>query len=83
MHEKQALEAAEALRISIERIEVPVGQRGKMARLTASIGIALHEGESMPDLSALLRAADQALYNAKRAGRNRCEMAVKVVNAPA
>ena len=83
MHEKQALEAAEALRISIERIEVPVGQRGKMARLTASIGIALHEGEDMPDLSALLRAADQALYNAKRAGRNRCEMAVKVVNAPA
>ncbi len=38
--------------------------------LTVSLGVAVFEAD-MPDVEALLAAADRALYQAKRAGRNR------------
>lgn len=40
-------------------------------RLTASIGVALYPSRDVTDAEALLRAADQALYQAKRDGRDR------------
>ncbi len=40
--------------------------------VTASVGIAIYgEGSHFPSIGALMRAADRALYSAKRAGRNR------------
>jgi len=47
--------------------------QGEVLKVTVSIGIALYDGH--PDYERLLRRADQALYEAKNAGRNRCVMA--------
>jgi len=44
---------------------------GVVARISASIGIALWAFDTPSD-EALIRAADRALYRAKRAGKNRC-----------
>ena len=60
-----ALVVAERLRSRIEQLDIP-----NYGHVTTSIGIAtfpIHAGSR----TELLRAADEALYSAKRAGRNR------------
>lgn len=65
---KAAMEVGGRLRQNLEKAHVITGQ-GK-ASVTASIGVAaLTEG--MTTLSALIEAADRALYNAKKFGKNR------------
>ncbi len=59
------------LRAAFEATSHTVGERTFTA--TVSIGVAISEDASS-DLSALLEAADQALYRAKALGRNRLEM---------
>ncbi|MBV9251328.1 MAG: PleD family two-component system response regulator [Acetobacteraceae bacterium] len=68
-----ALAAAERLRQAVEalRFEISPGQRYK---LTVSIGCACLGARTIAP-EALLRDADLALYEAKRAGRNRIAMA--------
>lgn len=68
-----AMVAAERLREAVEEMvfEAAPGQR---CRLTASIGVADTEDSPCPP-QVLLQAADQALYQAKRAGRNRVALA--------
>lgn len=62
---------AERIRGSVAQIVLPTAQ--VPIRITASVGIAqLGEGDS--DLDRLLGRADQALYAAKLAGRNRVEV---------
>lgn len=65
---------AEAIRIAVEAMQVPY--LGKLLpQVTVSIGVAgfpVHG--NAPE--ALLQAADEALYRAKRAGRNRIDVAV-------
>ncbi len=64
----QAEEVAERVRRCIE--ETPVDHGGRQVRVTSSIGVAAYPDDGdHPD--ALLAKADAALYEAKRAGRNR------------
>lgn len=63
-----ALAAAERLRQAVETANFVVGR--DWVPLRVSIGIALSESDH-DDFAGLLRRADQAMYLAKRAGRNR------------
>ncbi len=47
----------------------------KRVQVTASFGIAGFQGKDVPDFAKLVNQADEALYLAKRAGRNRIEVA--------
>jgi diguanylate cyclase (GGDEF)-like protein len=62
------LARAEALRRTIEELALDVGE-AEPARVTVSIGVACYP-EHGGLVEELLRAADEALYEAKRAGRN-------------
>lgn len=64
-----ALIVAERLRARIEQINIP-----NFGNLTASLGIATFPGNAATRAE-LLRAADEALYAAKRDGRNRAHVA--------
>ncbi len=66
---QSALELAERLRALIEGLMPEVGN-GQRLKITASIGIA-ESGEGRQTMEALQRIADQAMYLAKQAGRNR------------
>ncbi len=68
-----AMSAAERLRVSIEHMNF-APEPGVNAPLTVSIGVSYTDSQAMtPEL--LLQSADQAMYLAKRGGRNRVEMA--------
>ena len=64
-----AVELAERLRKEIADRRYVYG--GKIIPVTISVGVALMPDPSMAQPAALLAAADKALYEAKRAGRNR------------
>ncbi|HAB7821650.1 TPA_asm: diguanylate cyclase [Listeria monocytogenes] len=59
---------AEKIRRKVEKIDVPIVASGSV--ITISAGIANYDGRNYPSANELLNAADQALYNAKRNGRN-------------
>ncbi|MEF3305484.1 sensor domain-containing diguanylate cyclase [Paenibacillus sp. GYB003] len=65
---KEAAGFAEAIRSRLERTASPIGKP-----ITVSIGLAAYP-VSAGDAEALFRLADEALYRAKRAGRNRVEI---------
>jgi two-component system cell cycle response regulator len=65
-----AYAVAERLRKSIETTPIEISRAPGKLNITISIGIAASEGEG-DTAEALLRRADQALYSAKRNGRNR------------
>jgi diguanylate cyclase (GGDEF)-like protein len=62
------LKRAEALRLAVEALQVPVG--GETLSVTGSLGVACLPGDAMTK-KGLLEASDQALYNSKKNGRNR------------
>jgi diguanylate cyclase (GGDEF)-like protein len=64
-----AVEAAERLRASVGDIRVPVVDQ----RISLSVGIAVIPDHAI-DAQSLERAADRALYAAKKAGRDRAEI---------
>ena len=64
-----AVELAERLRRAIA--DEPIGQGAPAPQVTASIGIAVTSQEDLRDEKGLIKAADAALYEAKRQGRNR------------
>jgi diguanylate cyclase (GGDEF)-like protein/PAS domain S-box-containing protein len=66
-----AVEAAERLRALIEALTIDT-ERGAL-RVTISLGVAQLE-PGIPSLATLIDRADQAMYAAKQAGRNRVEV---------
>ncbi|MEK6271620.1 MAG: diguanylate cyclase [Actinomycetota bacterium] len=65
-----ALDLAERVRVRIESEQVPRAGSASPVKVTASIGAASMSG-SADGAEALIAAADAALYEAKRAGKNR------------
>ena len=63
-----ALKLAERLRVALEKTPVELAE-GKTLQVTASFGVALKDELPSPD--ELVAVADEALYAAKRAGKNR------------
>ncbi len=79
MSAAEAQEFAERVRIRLERECAAAVREAPGLRMTASVGVANLARHDEP-LSALIERADQALYQAKRNGRNRVVMAQS--NAP-
>jgi two-component system cell cycle response regulator len=77
-----ALELAERIRERIEGAPVELVEGGGSMRITASVGLATLSGGDL-DVRALIRAADAALYEAKRAGKNRVVVATNEPAEPA
>jgi diguanylate cyclase (GGDEF)-like protein len=64
-----AMEIAERLRLAVFALALENNQ-SPLGRITISVGVAGLVGDGTKDAGALLEAADAALYNAKRRGRN-------------
>ncbi len=69
-----ALQVAERLRGAIAAEQLVTADGKGLGTVTVSIGIATLPGAAETAVQALLERADQALYRAKNAGRNRCEI---------
>jgi two-component system cell cycle response regulator len=72
---QDAMAAAERLRVAIEAMPFSP-EPGVKHPLTISIGVAFSSSHNH-SAELLLQAADQAMYQAKRAGRNRVELAAQ------
>lgn len=72
-----AMQVAERLRMGVEAYQVPNDVDGKPGIVSISIGVACANPRTKYASSALVQAADQALYEAKDAGRN-CVVAAKM-----
>ncbi len=66
---EEAREIAEKIRRAVETN--PMSYVNQMMRFTISLGVASAKSDNLPSSRALIRAADQALYTAKRAGKNK------------
>lgn len=72
---REALLAAERIRLAVEDLAVPNPVSRPSGRLTISIGVAtVSEGSLAEDDDGWVARADAALYRAKAGGRNRCEV---------
>jgi diguanylate cyclase (GGDEF)-like protein len=71
---EEAEAAAERIRSAIGNLRIPALSEGPAPHVTASVGIS-SLGPAPDDATRLLARADQAMYRAKAAGRNRCERA--------
>jgi diguanylate cyclase (GGDEF)-like protein len=65
-----AYNLAERVRAGVEELSLPLLDGDGILRVTASFGVATLPG-SADDIRGLIAAADEALYRAKRAGKNR------------
>ena len=66
----EALEVGEKLRRAVASAVMPGSDRMKPLSVTISIGVASY-GDEATDIASLIEKADQALYEAKRLGRDR------------
>ncbi len=66
-----ALHVAEAIRLAVEAEVLPHAASPTAPHVTISLGVATVEASDRNEPKELLRAADDALYEAKRLGRNR------------
>jgi diguanylate cyclase (GGDEF)-like protein len=70
-----AFQFAERVRKAVEALEFPVPSGAGVLKVTASFGVASLAAADHADKDALVAAADGALYQAKRSGKNRTERA--------
>jgi diguanylate cyclase (GGDEF)-like protein/PAS domain S-box-containing protein len=77
---EDATRVAERLRRDIESKVGPAVAQAEELQVTASFGVAVYR-EVMRDSSDLIKYADEGLYRAKRAGRNRTRRTVYLDNA--
>ena len=70
-----AFQFAERVRKAVEALEFPVPSGASVLKVTASFGVASLAAADHADKDALVAAADGALYQAKRSGKNRTERA--------
>jgi diguanylate cyclase (GGDEF)-like protein len=70
---QDAFKLAERLRIGIS--QEPMMINGGTIDVTSSLGVAISDTTAILDATALIQAADTALYRAKAEGRNRVELA--------
>ena len=66
----QALVVAERIRLGLAALAIETEQG--VLQFTVSIGISDSDTPGLDDAETLLHRADQALYQAKQGGRNRC-----------
>jgi diguanylate cyclase (GGDEF)-like protein len=67
----QAQRIAEAIRASVQALDIPHARHSSAQQVTVSIGIATLHADPLEDVETLIGAADRALYQAKHEGRNR------------
>jgi two-component system, cell cycle response regulator len=65
-----AMQAAERLRQGVESLKMHYNDRP--IAVTMSFGVASMEGDREVDVESLVKKADEALYEAKNTGRNKC-----------
>ena len=70
LQKDQAYALADRVRVSIQNIDFPHSARQPLGRVTISAGVATFPQDAATG-DELLSSADRALYDAKRAGRNR------------
>lgn len=67
-----ALALAEGLRLTLQNLKLPHPRSGVAPVVTVSLGVAALPPVAGQDAAHLVKLADQALYQAKDGGRNRC-----------
>lgn len=77
--ENETLRTAERIRSRVEKTKLKAAN-GEDIALSLSIGAAMFNGH--PDYERLIQIADEALYIAKRRGRNRVELWKASLDAP-
>lgn len=70
-HREGALKVAEKLRARIAALSIVDGGQTIQTPFSGSFGVSTFGGVANEEVISMARAADQALYEAKRAGRNR------------
>ena len=68
---EQARAMAERIRAHIASLDIPQAPAAHHRMVTLSVGVAVFDRARLNDEALLIEAADQALYAAKRSGRNR------------
>ena len=77
---EQARDRAERIRTQLPSRDITV--KGKGIRVTASLGLSYAPPGRIHDVSPLIATADEALYEAKRTGRNRVVASRRPIDAP-
>jgi len=72
---------SEGALLVVERVREAIASSARVTKVTASVGVATVAGEAS-DGEALMAAADEALYEAKRSGRDRVTVAKAVRPRP-
>ncbi len=74
-----AMTVAEGIRAAVEGLDIPHERSDPYRRVTISIGVASVQASPEVAPERLIDAADSALYEAKRTGRNRARIAPSIV----